>query len=161
MADSSKTAKGGMLVGIAAIITACIPLFLAVTSDSSDKAEKADDKAELVLDLFRDRFNAAQAERARIQRELEYQRGLNAKLFGMVANLRKAPKTAPEVEEPKPVHRPKPTAKGSSGSDLLSKALQDLSAEDQFDLPEPPPAAPAQMEQKQLPRDLEELVSKK
>ncbi len=155
MADSSKTAKGGMLVGVAAIITACIPLFLTVTSDTDDKAEKADDKAELVLDLFRDRFNEAQSERERIQRALEYQRDLNAKLFRMVAELRRKDTPSSPTPTPKPVR-----SGGGGGGDALTKAIRALPPEDQFDLPEPPPAQAKAPVQQKLPSDLEELLKK-
>jgi len=47
---SSKLAKGGLLIGIAAIITAVVPLF---TNDAGDRADKADAKSELVLELVK------------------------------------------------------------------------------------------------------------
>ena len=39
MADSSKVAKGGLLAGVAAILTALAPLIMHLTSDAEDKAD--------------------------------------------------------------------------------------------------------------------------
>ena len=47
---SSKIAKGGGLVAIAAIITAVVPLFVGT---AGDRADKADDKAELGMALIK------------------------------------------------------------------------------------------------------------
>jgi len=153
---------GGILSGVAALITA---VTLSIIDTAGDKAEKADDKAEMVLDLFRDRFNAAQSERERLQRELEYQRNMNAKLFRMISELRKQAPTSEPEEVPAPVmtsSRPsyKPTRSGSGG-DALTEALKGLSEEDQLDLPEPPPEPEPAPVQAQLPVDLEELLPKK
>ena len=47
---SSKIAKGGFLMGVAAIIAALVPLF---TNTAGERADKADAKAELVMALIK------------------------------------------------------------------------------------------------------------
>lgn len=149
---------GGILSGIAALITA---VTLSIIDTAGDKAEKADDKAEMVLDLFRDRFNAAQSERERIQRELEYQREMNAKLFRMITELKQeAPVCESEVAPPVPVARPV-SRPSSPVSDSLEEALENLPPEDRLDLPAPPPEPAPIPVQAQLPATLEDLLPKK
>jgi hypothetical protein len=163
---------GGILTGVAAILTA---VGLNVTDTSDEQAQRADEKSELVLDLFRDRFNTAEADRLRMQKELEYYRAISAKLLRMVDELEDqlegegAP--APDPEPPAPVWTPtripaRGAAKSSKGSimeDPLAAALDDMDPEDQFDLPEPPPEAapPPQQQQMQLPENLEDILPKK
>jgi hypothetical protein len=47
---SSKLAKGSLLMGVAAIITAAVPL---IVGTAGERADKADDKAELVMALIK------------------------------------------------------------------------------------------------------------
>jgi len=172
---------GGILSGVAALITA---VGFNVFDTADEKAQKADDKSEMVLDLIRDQFKSAEKDRERLARELEYQRSINAKLFSMVTELRvelsMVDSAVEEESGPEPAVYEGGIGGGSSGApmgygsggrkmskslridDPLSAAIEELPEEDQFDLPEPPPVEPmVQQNADSLPANLEDLISKK
>ena len=139
---------GGILTGFAAILTA---VGLNITDTSGERAQKADDKSELVLDLIKGQFKFAEKERDRISKELEYQRGINAKLFQMVSELRGMDQKniIPEVRHSvKPIAVPK------------KPVCEEEEAADELTTPEP--YIEESMEQLEaLPENLEDMLSKK
>jgi len=163
MAEQSKIGKvtgtwGGILSGVAAMLTA---VGLSVTDTSGDKAQKADDKSELVLDLIKDQFKFAEKERDRLSKELTYQREINAKLFRMVADLRVEMWEEPTPEPAPPAHRWRPSKAPKSTNDPLEEAIGNLSMDEQLDMPEPPEQEDESPLQAILPEDLEDMLPEK
>ena len=81
-----------------------------------------------------------------------------------VSETRREIRDVPEPTSAIPVRTWKPPRASVDdllNDDPLAAAIDNLPEEDQLDLPEPPPQVPVQMEQKQLPQNLEELIQKK
>ena len=159
---------GGILSGVAAIITA---VALSVTDTGEEKAKKADDKSELVLDLVKAQLEFAEKERTQLREELSYQRNLNVRVFAILDELRDDINDIP-VSAPLPASTParlRPlSSHRSSGAAVVEAVEEEGAAEEEpllslDDLLFPTATleeAPVQQQAAALPENLEDLIEK-
>jgi hypothetical protein len=122
---SSKLAKGGMLVGVAAIITALVPLF---TNTAGDRADKADDKAELVMALIKQHLEFQGKEIDELKQENRDFRKVMRHFMGHNAWIGEgAAEPEPPPPEPAPTYQPvaRPASGGGGAGSLMALALDD------------------------------------
>lgn len=112
---SSKMAKGGLLMGVAAVITAVVPL---ITSDVGERADRADKKSELVLELIKQHLEFLGKEVDGIKEDNRELRSAIRQMY-MWTGEGTAEEMAPEPPPPPP---PMPRSSGGGG-DTASTVL--------------------------------------
>jgi hypothetical protein len=165
---SSNFAKGGVLLGVAAIITAVVPLF---TNQADEKAERADDKAELVMELIKQHLEFQGQQIDEVKRDTRDLRRFLRYMYTKGEWLEEG------AYEPAPPPPPAPSTAGIGGGGGSGMGfgggigiLSSLGRDDDVPVPEDigeiieePPEEPPIQAQAPLPspKELDSLLSKK
>ena len=112
---SSKVAKGGLLMGLAAVITAVVPLF---TNDSGERADKADAKAELVLELIKQHLEFLGKEMDELKQNDREQWRIMRRVYMRDAWAAEGSAEEEPAPEPSRPARPRPSSGGGRASGM-------------------------------------------
>ena len=151
MSDSSRIAKGGLLMGIAAVLTAVVPLF---TNKDGEKAEKADDKAELVMALINQHLEFLGKEVDELkENDRDFQKTLRWMMRAHTASdgWIEAPTPQPEPEPRPPRARARSAGGGSGAAYSSGSGSAYVEAMDML-APYPEP------EEEEIPEEIQEII---